>query len=232
MSPPPARASAGGRADVEAVLEFLRCPTPARWFEQAPDNLEILIIDHAHCEKKAASTALAMLYRYVDRPELLHRMSRLAREELRHFEQVHRIMTRLGIAYRHLTPSRYAGRLMSLVRTDEPGRLVDSLLVGAIVEARSCERFHGLARVLLAPGTPAAWHELAELYHGLLASEARHFHHYLTLARQCAHGGEGDGRGPNGGVEARLDVLLAAEAQLCSSPDVEFRFHSGPVAEG
>lgn len=201
----------GRLAGLEDVIAFLPCPTPALWFEQAGRHLDLLLVDHAHCEKKAASTALAMLYRYVDRPELLHRLSRLAREELRHFEQVHAVMQQHGIRYRHLTPSRYAGGLMALVRPDEPHRLVDTLLVGAIVEARSCERFAGLLDVV--PDT------LCRLYRGLLESEARHFRHYLDLA---------EGVAPEPFAE-RLSVLLAVERELVTAPDDLFRFHSGPM---
>ncbi len=195
-----------------AIRDFLACPTPAAWFAQAPSRLDVLLVDHANCEKKAASTALSMLYRYVDRPELLYRLSRLAREELRHFEQVHALMSERGVEYGQLSASRYASTLMSDVRRDEPGRLVDTLLVGAIVEARSCERFAGLADIL-----PAG---VAELYAGLLASEARHFGHYLELARRYAREGE---------VAQRLATLLARDADLVTQPDVEFRFHSGPL---
>ena len=198
-------------AGIDEVLRFLPCRTPPLWFAQAGDRLETLLIDHANCEKKAASTALGMLYRYVDRPELLQRLSRLAREELRHFEQVHTVMEARGIRYRHLAAGRYAGGLVALVRSEEPQRLVDALLVGAIVEARSCERFAGLVDVLP--------RDLAGLYAGLLASEARHFGHYLDLARRYA----------DEPVEARLDGLLAVESALVTAPDTEFRFHSGPL---
>ncbi|MFW6092506.1 MAG: tRNA-(ms[2]io[6]A)-hydroxylase [Pseudomonadota bacterium] len=198
-------------AAVEEVLEFLPCRTPDAWFHQAADNVALLLVDHANCEKKAAGTALSLLYRYVDRPELLHRLSRLAREELRHFEQVHELMLAHGVAYRHISPSRYAATLMGHVRREEPWRLVDTLLVGAVVEARSCERFHGLVDVL--PET------LAGLYRNLLASEARHFIHYLGLARRYAPAP----------VAAKLEELLAADAWLCAAPDVAFRFHSGVV---
>ncbi len=196
---------------LDRVLRFLRCRSPGIWFDQAAEELPLLLIDHANCEKKAAGTALSLLYRYVDRPELLFRMSRLAREELRHFEQVHALIRARGIDYVHVTPSRYAASLMARVRRSEPFRLVDTLLVGAVVEARSCERFAGLVDVV-----PAA---LADLYAGLLASEARHFEHYLDLARRYA---------PEP-VEEKLDELLRADAELCTAPDREFRFHSGPV---
>lgn len=195
------------------VLDFLPCATPPRWFEQAPAHLDVLLMDHANCEKKAASTALGMLYRYVDRPALLYRLSRLAREELRHFEQVHGLMTARGIDYVHLTPSRYASGLMAVVRREEPGRLIDTLLMGAVVEARSCERFAGLAAVL-----PA---DVAVLYRGLLASEARHFRHYLALAERYS----------DEHLAPRLERLLAADAALVTAPDETFRFHSGPLDE-
>jgi len=198
-------------AQLESVRAFLPCPTPARWFEQAADRLPLLLMDHANCEKKAAGNALSMMYRYVDRPELLQRLSRLAREELRHFEQVHALMTGLGILYVPLTASRYAAGLRGLVSTREPERLVDSLVVSALVEARSCERFAGLAAVV--PAT------VAELYRGLLASEARHYRGYLALARQY----------DAARVDAFLPDLLALEARLVTEPDTEFRFHSGPL---
>jgi tRNA-(ms[2]io[6]A)-hydroxylase len=195
------------------IRAFLHCPTPDDWYVQAARRLPELLIDHANCEKKAAGTALSLLYRYVDRPELLHRLSRLAREELRHFEQVLAAMRRHDVRYVHLSPGRYAAGLRALVRPDEPGRLVDTLLVGAIVEARSCERFSGLIAVL--PG------DLAEFYRALLASEARHFRHYLDLAELYAAES----------VDARLALLLAAEACLITEPDPQFRFHSGLPAE-
>ena len=124
---------------------LLGCATPELWYVAAAANLRTLLIDHANCEKKAAGTALSLLYRYVDKPDLLRRMSRLAREELRHYEQVLSTMDALRLEYGHLTPSRYAGAMRASIRTSEPGRLVDTLLVGAVVEARSCERFEGLA---------------------------------------------------------------------------------------
>jgi tRNA-(ms[2]io[6]A)-hydroxylase len=198
---------------LDDVLAFLPCATPDAWFRQAAQRLPLLLVDHANCEKKAAGTALSLLYRHVDKPELLQRLSRLAREELRHFEQVHALMQTRGIDYVQLGPSRYAAALMAEVRRDEPGRLVDTLLVGAIVEARSCERFAGLAARLP--------EDVAGLYRALLASEARHFRHYLALAEHYA----GEPVGP------RLDALLAAEAELVTEPDRELRFHSGPLAE-
>ena len=174
-------------------------------------NQDLLLIDHAHCEKKAASTALSLMYRYVDNSDLLNKMSRLAREELRHFEQVLAIMNKRGVDYGHLTPARYAAGLRQAVRTEDPGRLVDVLIVGAILEARSCERFAALA--------PFLDDKLADFYNSLLKSEARHYQDYLKLAVQA-----------NGGpVDERVGEFLAIEKGLIEAPDSEFRFHSGPV---
>ena len=194
------------------VQRFLACPTPDAWLDDALAHLPTLLIDHANCEKKAAGTALGLLYRYVDKPPLLRKLSRLAREELRHFEQVLELMEGQGVDYVHLAPGRYAGSLHRLVSRQEPQRLVDLLLVGAIVEARSCERFQRLSEVAPAP--------LAGFYGRLLASEARHFQDYLKLAERYS----------DAPLRPRLERFLAAEAALVTDPDSTFRFHSGPLA--
>ncbi len=191
------------------VQEFLRCPTPDAWLQAAPLNLDTLLIDHANCEKKAAGTALSLLYKYVDHGDLLLRLSKLAREELRHFEQVLGVMRKRGIAYSHLSAARYAGQLRGWVRKNEPDRLVDILLVGALVEARSCERFLRLQEVLDT--------ELAEFYRGLCESEARHFGVYLKLAENVAQRS----------LDERLDSLLDLDVELITATDPDFRFHSG-----
>lgn len=197
---------------VEAVREFLPCATPPAWIEWARQEQELLLIDHAHCEKKAASTALSLMFRHPERSALVEKMSRLAREELRHFEQVHAIMRRRGIAYRRIAPSRYAAGLMAMVRGGDVERLVDSLVVGAFIEARSCERFAALIPVLD--------EELAGFYQRLLRSESRHFTDYLALAEEVA----------GGSVADRVAVLAEGEAELILAPDEAFRFHSGPPA--
>ena len=196
---------------LQEIHDFLPCATPQQWIDDALANQDLMLIDHAHCEKKAASTALSLMYRYVDNTDLLNKMSRLAREELRHFEQVLAFITKRGVEYGHLTPARYAAGLRAGVRTDDPGRLVDVMVVGAVIEARSCERFAALA--------PFLDGELAEFYTSLLKSEARHYRDYLALAEQ-ANGGS---------VDARVAEFLAVEKQLILEPDQEFRFHSGPV---
>jgi len=196
---------------LQEIHDFLPCRTPSRWIENALANQDLMLIDHAHCEKKAASTALSLMYRYVDNTDLLNKMSRLAREELRHFEQVLAIMKKRGVTYTHLSPARYAAGLREAVRTEDPGRLVDVLIVGAIIEARSCERFAALA--------PHLDERLAEFYNSLLKSEARHYQDYLKLAVQA-----------NGGpVDERVADFMAIEQKLIEEPDSEFRFHSGPL---
>jgi tRNA-(ms[2]io[6]A)-hydroxylase len=197
---------------LQEIHDFLPCRTPQQWIDNALANQDLMLIDHAHCEKKAASTALSLMYRYVDNTNLLNKMSRLAREELRHFEQVLAIMNRRGVDYCHLTPARYAAGLRQEVRTEDPGRLVDVLIVGAIIEARSCERFAALA--------PFLDEKLADFYTSLLKSEARHYQDYLSLAEQAA----------GGPIEARVGEFLALEKALIEEPDTEFRFHSGPVS--
>ena len=199
--------------ELAAIRAFLPCETPSAWVDCALANQALLLIDHANCEKKAASTALNLMYRYVDNYPLLSRLSRLAREELRHFEQVIAIMQQRGIDYPQLSASRYAGGLRAEVRSEEPERLLDTLLVGAIIEARSCERFARLVPVLD--------RELAAFYASLLKSEARHYTDYLALAERVS----GDGA-----VATRLQRLLEVERELIEAEDDCFRFHSGAPA--
>lgn len=196
--------------DLSAVQGFLPCPTPDAWVRSALSNLELLLIDHANCEKKAASTALNLMYRYIEHGSLLQKMSRLAREELRHFEQVFAIMQRRGIDYSAVSASRYASALRAEVRSTEPDRLIDTLLVGALIEARSCERFAALI--------PWLDDELASFYTSLLKSESRHFQDYLAIAERLADAAS---------IENRLKHLKQVEARLICEPDREFRFHSG-----
>lgn len=194
------------------IENFLPCKTPDRWLENALENPDLLLIDHANCEKKAASTALNLIYRYVDNFDLLNKMSRLAREEMRHFEQVIAIMKRRGIEYQQITASRYAVQLRTLVRQNDPDRLVDILIVGALIEARSCERFARLA--------PFLDSELESFYLSLLKSEGRHYQDYLNLAKSKAAESE---------IQNRIDLFAKAEQALIEGHDSEFRFHSGPV---
>lgn len=201
---------------LEEIQAFLGCSTPQAWIDIAamPESLPVLLIDHAHCEKKAASTAMNLMFRYVDRSDLLNKMSRLAREELIHFEQCLSLMEARGIEYGHMSPARYASGLRAQVRTSEPGRLVDLLIIGAFIEARSCERFAELA--------PYLDDELCKFYRSLLKSEGRHYQDYLSLAK--AYAGEP--------IDDRVAEFRAIEAQLIQEPDAEFRFHSGLPLSG
>ena len=149
---------------------LLRTPTPGSWVARACETPDVLLIDHANCEKKAASTALALMFAYAEDFDLTDKMSRLAREELRHYEQVAKLIRSLGIEPRRLAPGRYAERLRRLVAKSEPRREVDLMICGAFIEARSCERFAALGPAI---GGPAG-----ELFAGLHAAESRHFKVY------------------------------------------------------
>ena len=194
------------------ISDFLLCDTPPEWLSAALEQQHILLVDHANCEKKAASTALNLMFRYVDRPELLSKMSRLAREELRHFEQVLAIIQARGLSYPQLSAARYAEGLRKHIRKAEPNRLIDLMIVGALIEARSCERFEKIA--------PLLDEELSHFYTSLLKSEARHFQEYLKLGQMYA----------DQPIDDRIALFTEIEAELISSPDTQFRFHSGKPA--
>ncbi len=196
----------------DKVAEFLDTSTPDAWVEEACGRVPELLLDHANCELKAASTALGFVYRYPDRTVLAQRMSRLAREELRHFEQVRSIMQEMDIPFERTTASRYAGGLRAATRQEEPYKLLDLLLVGALIEARSCERF-----AKIAPRLPK---KLGRFYAGLLSSESRHFEHYIAFAKSECPLSEED-------IAVRLDELKKIEAALVLEADPQFRFHSG-----
>lgn len=176
----------------------LASDTDPAWIDQAAQNIDEILIDHAHCEKKAASTAISLLFRYPEFEALHLPLSRLAREELQHFEMVLELLAHRGVAFRRLKPSPYAGQLLAAVRGNEPERLIDTLLCLALIEARSCERMKILAEGLTDPA-------LVELYSGLLASEARHHHSYVVLAEKVA---------PKAAVRHRLRELALHEASV------------------
>jgi tRNA-(ms[2]io[6]A)-hydroxylase len=191
---------------------LLQAPTPASWIARAKASPDVLLIDHANCEKKAASTALALMFAYAEDLHLTDKMSRLAREELRHYEQVAKLIKKLQIAPQRLAPGRYAERLRRLVAKAEPQREIDLMICGAFIEARSCERFEALGPAI---GGPAG-----DLYQGLHTAEARHFKVYLDLARRAA---------TRAGIDAdvRIAEFASLEAELITSRDELFRFHSG-----
>ncbi|MBT4522307.1 MAG: tRNA-(ms[2]io[6]A)-hydroxylase [Halieaceae bacterium] len=216
--------------DLSEIKAFLLCETPRAWVDWALSNVSILLLDHANCEMKAAQSAQSVIWKYgmgsaaalpdgtgsatskarIHRYTMLNKLSRLAREELRHFEQVIAIMKKRRIDYQPLSASGYAGELHRQKRTHEPARLVDTLLIGAIIEARSCERF---ARLV-----PVVDESLSQFFGSLLKSEARHFQDYLQLA--SAYSSEQE-------VVQRLPQLLAIESQMIEGTAEEFRFHSG-----
>jgi tRNA-(ms[2]io[6]A)-hydroxylase len=208
-----------GRREAVATARFeratgagiLRAATPRAWVDAALGDLPTLLIDHANCEKKAASTALALIFAYPEDRALNVALSRLAREELKHFEQVERLMKKLQIAHARLKPGRYASELRKLVRSHEPKRKLDLMIVHALIEARSCERFRLLAKRLP--------EEVRALYEQLERSEARHFEIYLDFAQREFDAAE---------IAERLEVISMREAELATQPDQELRFHSGP----
>ncbi len=157
----------------------LHAPTPTRWLEQVSGHLDELLIDHAHCEKKAAGVAMNLLFAYVDHVELVRTMSGIVQEELSHFQQVLDLLERRGIHFRKLPASKYAERLHQFASKQEPIRAVDRLLIAALIEARSCERF-----ALLRDHLPDA--ELAAFFGILFESEARHHSTYVRLAKLFA----------------------------------------------
>lgn len=188
----------------------LTAATPPRWLEQVSSHLDELLIDHAHCEKKAAGVAMNLLFAYVENPDLCRAMTDIVQEELSHFHLVLGILQARAIAFRKLSPSSYGERLHGLIRKAEPQRAVDRLLIAALIEARSCERFG-----ILRDGLPDR--ELADFFGGLFESEARHHATYVRLARTFA---------PEDAVRTRLRELAEAEAGIMMQGDPVARMHS------
>ncbi|MBK9251835.1 MAG: tRNA-(ms[2]io[6]A)-hydroxylase [Proteobacteria bacterium] len=203
----------------EPLPGVLKVATPPAWALHAARHWQQLLVDHANCEKKAASTALSLMFAYPEDTALCQALARLAREELRHFEQVQQMMARLGVPVRRLSPGRYAGGLRAALTNHEPQRKLDLLLCGALIEARSCERFEVLAPHLEAP--------LAGFYEDLARSERRHAGMYLDHARVTLR----EAMLTQEHFDARLEQLANVEAHLISSADAEFRFHSGVPVE-
>lgn len=193
----------------------LESVTSGRWLAEVDRGLDEILIDHAHCEKKAAGTAMNLLFAYVDQVELAREMTGIVREELEHFHMVLDLLERRGIPFRKLSPSGYGRKLNDLVRRQEPWKAVDRLLVAGIIEARSCERFDLLAH-RFASGSSAD-PELAAFYGGLFESEARHHSTYVRLARLFA---------PEDAVRDRLRELAAAEAGILAEGEPLPRMHS------
>jgi len=191
-------------------MRILAAATDGAWLQRALADIDEILVDHAHCEKKAASTALSLLFRYPERAGLLVPLARLAQEELGHFAEVVEMLEARGVGLRHQVPSSYAGALMAAVRPTEPERLVDTLLCAALIEARSCERMQLLADALTDD-------RLVTLYRGLLRAEARHHATYVRLAAAVED---------SDAVDARLAELAQHEAAVIASATPRPRLHA------
>lgn len=202
---------------MKPVIGFLGCETPQAWLNEALNNLDILMQDHANCEKKAASTAMNLMFRYSFFVDLQVKLAQLVREEMLHYEQVLEFMSKRGQQWIGLSAGRYAGGLRKEIRTYEPEALIDVLIIGAFVEARSCERFYALA--------PLVDEELGRYYRYLLKSESRHYEDYLALAMDVAKTAKW--KNPEENIQSRIEHIREVERNLILSPDELFRFHSG-----
>ncbi|GJC30163.1 tRNA hydroxylase [Acinetobacter sp. KAM398] len=202
---------------MQPVIAFLGCETPKEWLNEALNNLDILMQDHANCEKKAAGTAMNLMFRYSFFTDLQVKLAQLVREEMLHYEQVLEFMAKRGQTWQGLSAGRYAGGLRKEIRTYEPEALIDVLVIGAFVEARSCERFYALA--------PLVDEELGKYYRYLLKSESRHYEDYLALALDVAKTAKL--KNPEEDIQGRIQHIREVEKNLILSPDDLFRFHSG-----
>lgn len=190
----------------------LHAPTDPDWLAKIDGHWEELLIDHAHCEKKAAGVAMNLIFAYVQDEELCRALSEIVREELEHFNMVLDVLRSRGMKFRRLTPSSYGHRLGELVRKQEPQRAIDRMLVAGLIEARSCERF-GLLGEYLRERDP----ELATFFSGLFESEARHHSTYVRFAKHFAD---------EAAVHARLKELAEQEAAILAQGDPLPRMHS------
>lgn len=227
--------TAPAKTDISHIHDFLGAPTPKAWLDAAVHDLSTLIQDHANCEKKAAGTAMNLIFRYEFHQELQMKLAQLIREEMLHYEQVVGIMEERGQKWCHLPASRYAKGMLKHKRTYEPAAMIDILIIGAFIEARSCERFAALSDVI-------EDEKLAKYYRYLLKSESRHYEDYISLARSLEPNKratvdlEALSKATNGSintneetmnVDQRIAFFREIEAELITSPDSELRFHSG-----
>ncbi len=202
--------SAKAKTDIQHIYEFLGCQTSQKWLDVAKNHLPLLLQDHANCEKKAAGTAMNLIFRYEFYRDLQEKLSQLVREEMLHYEQVMKLMKERNIEWFHLPAGRYAKGLLKHKRTFEPAGMIDVLIIGAFIEARSCERFSALADVI-------DDEKLSKYCKYLLKSESRHYEDYLSLAQSIS---EDD-------ISSRVAFFREVERELIDSPDDELRFHSG-----
>jgi tRNA 2-(methylsulfanyl)-N6-isopentenyladenosine37 hydroxylase len=193
-----------------SIINALKQPTSFAWVEQAVANLDIILLDHSQCERKAAGVALNMIFRYPSNAKMVRELTKIAREELEHFELVNQWLENRDIPLRPLQPPPYGAGLKLQIRSKEPERFLDSLLISGLIEARSHERLG-----LLAVHCPEP--ELAKFYRSLMASEARHFGTYWVLA---------DTYFDRDIVRQRLDELAFVESELLATLHPEPRIHS------
>ena len=198
------------KVDLSPIYEFLGARTTQAWVDAALADLPLIIQDHANCEKKAAGTAMNLIFRYEFSYDLQRKLAQLIREEMLHYEQVLGIMNERGQAWKYLSAGRYAKGMLKHKRTYEPAAMVDVLIIGAFIEARSCERFATLAEVINDE-------RLAKYYRYLLKSESRHFEDYLALAQSLAEDN----------IDERVAFFFFFLAEMRASPDTVLRFHSG-----
>jgi tRNA 2-(methylsulfanyl)-N6-isopentenyladenosine37 hydroxylase len=192
------------------TINALKQPTSSAWIEQAISNLDIILLDHSHCERKAAGVALNFMFSYPSNTKMVRELTKIAQEELEHFELVNQWLERRNIPLAPLPPPPYGAGLKAQVRPQKPHKFLDSLLVTGLIEARSHERLG-----LLAIHCPEP--ELAKFYKGLMASEARHFGTYWVLA---------DTYYEREVVMKRLDELAVVESELLANLHPEPRIHS------
>ena len=194
----------------KTIINILKNQTKADWIEQAINNLDTILLDHSHCERKAASVALNLMFRYSSNVMLVRKLTAVAQEELEHFEQVNQWLDKKNIPLGPLSSPPYGAKLKSIICTKEPQRLLDSLLVASLIEARSHERL-GLL------GSHCPDQELAKFYRSLMASEARHYGIYWILA---------DNYFARELVQKRLEELSIIESEILDTLHPEPRIHS------
>lgn len=180
----------------------LKCDTNKEWVEVAAQNLDSIMIDHAHCERKAAANGMSMILRYPEKSELVKEMMDLIDEEMSHFRFVFNELQKRGITMTRDKGDKYAQMLTEQIRKQEPDKLLDLLLIDALIEARSCERFLLLSKSELVP------EELRKVYHDLFVSEAGHYRTFTDIARLYF---------PADIVKSRLEELLDFEAEIVKS---------------
>jgi tRNA-(ms[2]io[6]A)-hydroxylase len=196
--------------DSQSGMLSLQSVTTQRWLDQVDRSLEEILVDHAHCEHKAASTAMSLMGAYIDHAELCREMTLIINEELEHFQMVLDMLSQRGIPFRRQRPGHYGGELKALVRPNEPDRAVDRLLIAGLIEARSCERFQLLAEHV-------SDSQLSQFYASLFESEARHHSTYVRLAKLFAE---------HHSVKQRLSELALAEAEIIGRGNPLPRMHS------